>query len=161
MRGLGAGFHVRMRAIRGAPNALKHDAHSAIAPHGSGRCCRTFYARRFRFRSGASPDFAHFSYDKSAPLNVKQVSAKVQNGVTIEDITYTGVNGDTVPAYLVIPNGAGKFAGILWGHWLMDGAANSNRTEFLDEAIALAPSGVVSLLIDAPQIAPTSNCCRA
>lgn len=100
------------------------------------------------FAQAPSPDFAHFTYDRSAPLNVKQVSVKVQDGVTIEDITYTGVNGDTVPAYLVIPKDAGKFAGIIWGHWLMDGAANSNRTEFLDEAIALAPSGVVSLLID-------------
>ena len=47
-------------------------------------------------------DFAHFTYDRGAPLNVKQVSVKVQDGVTIQDITYTGSNGDTVPAYLVI-----------------------------------------------------------
>ncbi|MGZ5921604.1 MAG: alpha/beta hydrolase family protein [Rhizomicrobium sp.] len=106
------------------------------------------------FAQTPSPDFAHFTYDRSARLNVKQVSARVQDGVTIEDITYTGANGDTVPAYLVIPKGAGKFACILWGHWLMDGAANSNRGEFLEEAVALAPSGVVSLLIDAPQIRP-------
>jgi dienelactone hydrolase len=36
----------------------------------------------------------------------------------------------------------------------MPGAANSNRDEFLDEAIALAPAGVVSPLIDAPQRRP-------
>ena len=101
-----------------------------------------------------APDVAHFSYDKSAPLNLKHVSAEVRNGVTVEDITYTGSNGDTVPAYLVIPKGGGKFAGVIWGHWLMDGAANANRSEFLDEAIALASSGVVSLLIDAPQKRP-------
>ena len=71
--------------------------------------------------------------------------------MTIEDITYTGANGDTVPATLVIPKGAGNFAGIVWGHWRMPGAANANRSEFLDEAIALAPAGVVSLMIDAPQ----------
>ena len=102
----------------------------------------------------SGPDFAHFPYDKSAPLNVKQVSVKVQDGVTIEDITYTGVGGDTVPAYLVIPKGAGKFAGIIWGHWLMQGAANANRSEFLDEAIALAPAGVISLLIDDAHVRP-------
>jgi cephalosporin-C deacetylase-like acetyl esterase len=101
-----------------------------------------------------SPGGTHFSYDRGASLNVKQVSIKVRNGVTVEDITYTGSNGDTVPAYLVIPKGAGKFAGIVWGHWMMDGAANANRSEFLDEAIALAPAGAVSLLIDAPQIRP-------
>jgi cephalosporin-C deacetylase-like acetyl esterase len=99
-------------------------------------------------------DFAHFTYDRGASLNVKQISVKVQDGVTIQDITYTGSNGDTVPAYLVIPKGGGKFAGVIWGHWLMPGAANSNRDEFLDEAIALAPAGVVSLLIDAPKNRP-------
>jgi len=101
-----------------------------------------------------SPDFGHFSYDASASLNIKQGSVEVRNGVTIEDITYAGSSGDTVPAYLVIPKGTGKFAGIIWGHWLMEGAANSNRKEFLDEAIALAPNGIVSLLIDAPQSRP-------
>lgn len=59
-------------------------------------------------------DFAHFTYDRRASLNLKQVSVKVRDGVTIEDITYTGSNGDTVPAYLVIPKGNGKFAGIIW-----------------------------------------------
>jgi dienelactone hydrolase len=99
-------------------------------------------------------DSARFTYDRSVSLNVKQVALKVQDGVTIQDITYTGSNGDTVPAYLVVPKGSGKFAGVIWGHWLMPGAANSNREEFLDEAIALAPAGVVSLLIDAPQKRP-------
>jgi cephalosporin-C deacetylase-like acetyl esterase len=101
-----------------------------------------------------SPDGKHFSYDKSAPLNVKRVSAEDRTGVTVEDVTYAGAGGDTVPAYLVIPKGGGKFAGIIWGHWLMEGAVNANRSEFLDEAIALASSGVVSLLIDAPQKRP-------
>jgi hypothetical protein len=39
---------------------------------------------------------------------------------------------------------------ILWGHWPMPNSPASNREEFLKEAIALAPTGVVSLLIDAP-----------
>jgi cephalosporin-C deacetylase-like acetyl esterase len=106
-------------------------------------------------------DSAHFTYDTGVSLNVKQVTVKVRDGVTIQDITYTGSNGDTVPAYLVIPKGTGKFAGVIWGHWLMPGAANSNREEFLEEAIALAPTGVISLLIDAPQsrsnFKPTPN----
>ena len=101
-----------------------------------------------------SYDFAHFTYDRGVSLNVKQTSVKVLDGVTIQDITYTGSDGDTVPAYLVIPQGSGKFAGVIWGHWLMPGAANSNRKEFLEEAVELAPAGVVSLLVDAPQSRP-------
>ena len=101
-----------------------------------------------------SPDFTHFAYDRNASLNLKRISIKVRDGVTIEDITYTGAGGDTVPAYLVVPTGAGKFAGIIWGHWLMQGAVNANREEFLEEAIALAPAGVVSLLIDDAHVRP-------
>jgi cephalosporin-C deacetylase-like acetyl esterase len=106
-------------------------------------------------------DSAHFTYDTGVSLNVKEVSVKVRDGVTVQDITYTGSNGDTVPAYLVIPKGTGKFAGVIWGHWLMSGVENSNREEFLEEAITLAPTGVISLLIDAPQsrhnFKPTPN----
>jgi cephalosporin-C deacetylase-like acetyl esterase len=107
--------------------------------------------------SGQTPgsaDPAHFSYDAGVPLGVKQLATKVQNDVTIKDVTYVGSNGDTVSAYLVIPHGTGKFAAIIWAHWLMPGAPNSNRDEFLEEAIALAPKGVVSLLVDSPQHRP-------
>ena len=99
-------------------------------------------------------DAAHFVYDDSAVLDVKQISVKGQGEVTIQDITYAGSNGDIVPAYLVIPKTTGKHAGVIWGHWMMPGVTNANRTEFLGEAIALAPAGVVSLLIDAPPSRP-------
>jgi hypothetical protein len=102
----------------------------------------------------SSSDPAHFRYDAGLSLGVKQLSTKTQQGVTIQDITYVGADGDTVPAYLVIPPGTGKFAAIIWGHWLMPGTANSSREEFLYEATALAPRRVVSLLIDAPQRRP-------
>jgi cephalosporin-C deacetylase-like acetyl esterase len=105
-------------------------------------------------QASASDDATHFSYDNKAALDVKQVSLTVQDGVTVQDITYTGSNGDTVPAYLVIPKSNGKLAGIIWGHWLMPGTANANRQEFLKEAIELAPGGVISLLVDAPQARP-------
>ena len=36
----------------------------------------------------------------------------------------------------------------------MPGVTNASKDEFLDEAIALAPSGVISLLIDSPQHRP-------
>jgi cephalosporin-C deacetylase-like acetyl esterase len=99
-------------------------------------------------------DPGHFRYDSSVSLDMTQQSTKAQSGVTVEDITYRGANGDTVPAYLVVPQGTGKFAAVIWGHWLMPGAANSSREEFLNEAITLAPRGVISLLIDSPQHRP-------
>lgn len=101
-----------------------------------------------------SKDLAHFEYDRSALLNVKELSIQDRGGVTVHDITYASPRGGLVPAYLVVPNGKGKFAGIVWGHWMMPNSPTANRSEFLAEAIALAPGGVVSILIDTPYVRP-------
>ena len=93
----------------------------------------------------------HFSYDKRAPLDPKEVSVQNRGDAAIHDVTYESSAGRRVPAYLVVPKGGGKFAAILWGHWLMSNSPSANRSEFLDEAAALANAGVISLLIDAPQ----------
>jgi len=96
----------------------------------------------------------HFDYDSRAPLDIKEISVRERGGVKIHDITYAGPKGGVVPAYLVVPDGKGKFAAILWGHWMMPKSPTANRSEFLDEAVAIAPAGVVSLLIDAPYVRP-------
>lgn len=95
-----------------------------------------------------------FEYDARVSLDVKEISVLERNGVKIHDITYASPKGGVVPAYLVVPNKGGKFAAILWGHWMMPNSPTANRSEFLEEAIALAPAGVVSLLIDAPYVRP-------
>jgi cephalosporin-C deacetylase-like acetyl esterase len=109
--------------------------------------------------SGVSQDsyiteLQHFDYDKSAALDLRELSVENRAGATIHDITYKGSGGREVPAYLIVPKDSVKSAAILWGHWLMPRSPSANRSEFLDEAIAIAPSGVVSLLIDAPQARP-------
>ena len=95
---------------------------------------------------------ALFRYNASSPVAVKEVSSQQRGDVTVRDITFSPVAGREVKAYLVVPKGNGPFAGTLWVHWL--GEEKSNRTQFLDEAVALAPKGVVSLLIDAMWSAP-------
>jgi dienelactone hydrolase len=112
-------------------------------------------SNRAALGQAVSPNDQHFGYDAGVSLNVKQLSTTVKNGVYLQNITYAGANGAIVPAYLLIPSGKEKCAAIIWAHWLMPGAANSSRDEFLDEAIALAPRGVVSLLIDSPQRRPS------
>ena len=88
-----------------------------------------------------------FDYDRSAALDLKEVSARDQDGVSIRDINYAAYNPKhkRIDAYLVTPKGKGRFAGVLFFHWL--GENKSNRNEFLDEAIALAKQGTISLLI--------------
>jgi hypothetical protein len=96
----------------------------------------------------------HFDYDKTAALDIKTIGSEKRGDVTIFDITYSSPKGGVVPAYLVVPKGKGKFAGIVWGHWYWQNSPMRNRKEFLDEAVALAPAGVVSLLPDGPVARP-------
>ena len=106
----------------------------------------------------------HWDYDKSAPLYFKdagilrKLGMEDGGGVTVHDISYSapvgdraslvGPNGGLVTAYLVVPPGKGPFPAVIYGHWCMPGSEKKNRTEFLDEAIVLARSGVISLLPD-------------
>ena len=107
-------------------------------------------------RAQSGSDFATrkalFRYKAASPVAVKEVSIEQRGDVTVRDITFSPVAGREVKAYLVVPKGNGPFAGILWVHWL--GEEKSNRTQFLEEAVELAPKGVVSLLIDAMWSAP-------
>lgn len=106
----------------------------------------------------------HWDYDKSAPLNLKQAGVEDRNGVKVYDITYSapvgghgalvGPNGGLVTAYLVVPAGKGPFPAVIYGHWCMPGSEKMNRAEFLDEAVVLARSGVISLLPDHVMIHP-------
>jgi len=96
----------------------------------------------------------HFDYDTHAPLDIREISVQDRSGAKVHDITYASPIVGVVPAYLVVPHAKGKFAAILWGHWMMPKSPTANRSEFLDEAVALASAGVVSLLIDAPYVRP-------
>src|SRR5712664_7669 len=96
----------------------------------------------------------HFDYDQKAPLGTKEVGVEKRCGISIYDITYSSPKGGVVPAYLVVPKGTGPFAAVIWGHWYWGNSPMRNRKEFLDEAVALAGAGVVSLLTDGPIARP-------
>ena len=96
----------------------------------------------------------HFDYDQKAPLGIKEMGVERRGDVAIHDITYTSPKGGVVPAYLVVPKGKGPFAAVIWGHWYWDNSPLRNRKQFLDEAVALARAGVVSLLTDGPVARP-------
>lgn len=89
-----------------------------------------------------------FAYDHSAPLAVQEKGVERRDGVTIRDITFDALTGKDTAAYIVTPEGSGPFAAVLWVHWLGE-PETTNRTQFLKEAVALAPRGVVSVLVDA------------
>lgn len=84
------------------------------------------------------------------PLDLKVVGSERRDGVTVDDLTFRGVTagGAPVQGYLVRPSeGAGPFAAVLFVHWFAPPEPTSNRTQFLEEARALARRGTVSLLV--------------
>jgi cephalosporin-C deacetylase-like acetyl esterase len=104
---------------------------------------------------GQDPEMLrHFDYDQKAPLEIKQVGVQRREHASVYDISYASPKGGAVPAYLVVPGGRGPFAAIVWGHWYWENSSMRNRREFLDEAVALAQAGVISLLTDGPVARP-------
>ncbi|AGC44119.1 hypothetical protein MYSTI_02803 [Myxococcus stipitatus DSM 14675] len=88
-------------------------------------------------------------YDAKAPLDVQVVRSQRRGDITVTELTYASPKGGRVPASLVVPPGTGPFAGVAFQHW-----GQGTKNEFLDEALTLARSGVVSLLVDAPHVRP-------
>jgi dienelactone hydrolase len=95
-----------------------------------------------------------FDYDQKAPLEIQEAGVEHRGDVAIHDISYASPKGGRVPAYLVVPAGKGPFAAVIWGHWYWRNSVFFNREEFLDEAVALAHDGVVSLLTTGPGARP-------
>ena len=102
-----------------------------------------------------SPSQVVFQYDARADLNLKVVKVETRDQASIHDVTFAASSdgADPIKAYVVEPEGRGPFAGVLWVHWLGD-PATTNRTQYLAEATALAPRGLVSVLVDAMWSAP-------
>jgi cephalosporin-C deacetylase-like acetyl esterase len=90
-----------------------------------------------------------FDYDSAAPLEFEETGVDYQGEIAIHDISYASPMGGRVTAYLVVPPGEGPFAAILLHH-----PGDGSRDSLLDEAVALASTGAVCLLIDAPWARP-------
>jgi outer membrane protein assembly factor BamB/dienelactone hydrolase len=90
-----------------------------------------------------------FDYDQARPLDVKEVGISARDGVEVRDITYASLTGGRTAAYVVAPEGKGeRRPAVLFVHWFAPKEKDSNRTQFLEQASALARRGVVSLLVE-------------
>jgi len=86
-----------------------------------------------------------FDYDAKPPLDIHDKIIEKFDGGALHDITYTSPKSGPVAAYLIVPNGKGPFAAVLFGHW-----GNGTRAEFIPEAKLYARAGAVSLIPDYP-----------
>jgi pimeloyl-ACP methyl ester carboxylesterase len=82
----------------------------------------------------------------SDPADPKVVtrSREERDHATVTDLAF-GDGEMAVDAYLVEPEGGGTGSAVLYLHWFDTEAPDGNRTQFVDEAVMLAGSGVVSL----------------
>ncbi len=86
-----------------------------------------------------------FEYDPSASLDLRENKVEDRAGLKLHDISYASPKGGRVPSYLVVPPGAGPFAGLIFMH-----GGNGNRASLLPGALLMAKTGAVCLLIDSP-----------
>lgn len=86
-----------------------------------------------------------FDYDAKSPVDVTEISVEQGNGFTVHDLHFPSPKTGAVPAYLIVPDAAGPFAGII----LMHGSSGSRET-LLPLAKDLVHTGAVVLTISAP-----------
>jgi cephalosporin-C deacetylase-like acetyl esterase len=86
-----------------------------------------------------------YDYDRNAPLEFREAGVEAREGVSVHDISYASPRGGRAPGYLVVPQGPGPFAGIIFMH-----SAGGSRAGTLSQAIIYARTGAVCLAIDAP-----------
>jgi dienelactone hydrolase len=88
---------------------------------------------------------AQFEEDPTAPLEAETAGKERRDGVSIQDVSFTGTEGQRVQAYWVIPEREGPIPGVVYVH-----PAPGDRTTFLEEAVLLGKQGVASLVVEAP-----------
>ncbi len=88
-----------------------------------------------------------FDYDQDASLDPRPVGLREHEGWIESELTYATPSGRRA-AYLLRPTGEGPFPAILYVHWYEPAAADSNRTQFYEEAQTMAKRGAVTLLIE-------------
>jgi cephalosporin-C deacetylase-like acetyl esterase len=91
-----------------------------------------------------------FAYDARAPLDVREASSTVADGVRTIELSYASPKGGRVPATLILPAAGGPAPAAIFQH----GAGDASRGDFRAEAQDLARSGLASLLVDAPLARP-------
>jgi len=98
---------------------------------------------------------ASFAYDAKAPLDLRDEAVAQKKGdVTVRDVSFAAATaGERTRAFLVVPKNPDKRSAVLWVHWLGE-PKTTNRTEFLDDAVELARTGTISLLVDAQWSVP-------
>lgn len=89
-----------------------------------------------------------FDYDPNHRLDLRPASIRQEDGIEIQNLTFSTPFGYRRAAYLLSPEGEKPRAAILFVHWLETWDPTANRQQFLDEAKQLAARGAACLLVE-------------
>jgi cephalosporin-C deacetylase-like acetyl esterase len=90
-----------------------------------------------------------FSIDRRQPVAV------TSRDVAVREVTFPGPAGEPIEATLVAPATPGPHPAVLFVHWYGPEHTNSNRTQYVPDALMLARQGITSLLVDTPWSEPS------
>jgi dienelactone hydrolase len=100
---------------------------------------------------GAQHGAGPFAYDAKAPLDVRNAGVYASSpNANIDDVSFAGVDGTRVPAYIVVPKSPGPHPAVLVLH-----GAGASRGDLLLEAALLGQAGIVALAPSQPNDATT------
>jgi dienelactone hydrolase len=88
------------------------------------------------------------NYPKLNPSDVRLLGAKKEDGYEKQLLVFQTPFGYRRMAELFLPEGRGTFAAILYVHWYEPESHDSNRSQFVNEAIEMAKRGIICLTVE-------------
>jgi dienelactone hydrolase len=96
---------------------------------------------------------APFSYDDSKAFELRSRPTKIGgNGVDVKEISFASLGKNRIDGYIAMPSGSGPHPAVVYAH-----GAGGDRLELLEQAVAMARRGAVTLTMDmtySPQRVP-------
>jgi dienelactone hydrolase len=84
-----------------------------------------------------------FEYDQEVSLDIQEVSSRIEDGLSVIEITYASPKGGRVPATLIVPQETGPLAGLVM-----------MRSMELEYGMRYAHYGAVVIYVDPPSFRP-------
>lgn len=84
-----------------------------------------------------------FEYDQEVSLDIQEVSSRIDDGLSVIEITYASPKGGRVPATLIVPQETGPLAGLVM-----------MRSMELEYGMRYANYGAVVIYVDPPSFRP-------
>jgi dipeptidyl aminopeptidase/acylaminoacyl peptidase len=88
------------------------------------------------------------NYPKLVSSDVRLAGRKKEDGYEKQLIVFQTPFGYRRTAELFLPEGEGPFPAILYVHWYEPESRNSNRSQFVNEAVEMAKQGVICLTVE-------------